>query len=80
MVNIQTVSFPGYTGESMFQVRRGETLKKYIMVDVGLGPTAQKTHGVSTTPFVKVIGRGHRVSPAGLLFEQVLGEYPLSLP
>ena len=24
------------------------------MVDVGLEPTTQKTHGLSTTPFVKV--------------------------
>ena len=28
----------------------------------------------------KVIGRGHRVPPAGLPIEQVLGEYSLSLP
>ena len=25
------------------------------MVDVGIEPTTQKTHGLSTTPFVKVI-------------------------
>ena len=28
----------------------------------------------------KVIGWGHRVPPAGLPIEQVLGEYSLSLP
>ena len=41
-VDIQAVSFPGYTGESIFQVRHGESLKKFIMVDVGLEPTTQK--------------------------------------
>ena len=42
---IQAVSFPGYTGESIFQVRHGESLIKFIAVDVGLEPPAQKTHG-----------------------------------
>ena len=51
-VDIQAVSFPGYTGESIFQVR-GKSERVYSMVDVGLEPTAQKTHGLSTTPFVK---------------------------
>ena len=41
---IQAVSFPGYTGESIFQVRHGENLKKFIMVDVGLEPTTQRSH------------------------------------
>ena len=36
---IQAVSFPGDTGESIFQVRHGESLKKLIMVDVGFEPT-----------------------------------------
>ena len=52
-VNIQTVSLPGYTGESIFQVRHGESLKIFIMVDVGYEPTIQKIHGLSTTPFIK---------------------------
>ena len=30
--------------------------------------------------YCKGIGRGHRVSPAGLPTEQVLGEYSLSQP
>ena len=49
-VNIQAVSFPGDTRESIFQVRLEESLKKFIKVDVGLEPTSQKTHGLSTTP------------------------------
>ena len=40
---IQVVSFPGYTGESIFQVRHGETLKMFIMMDVGFEPTTHKT-------------------------------------
>ena len=51
---IEPVSFPGYTAESIFQVRRGENLKMFIMVDVGFEATTLKTHGLSTTPFVKV--------------------------
>ena len=39
----------------MFQVRHGESLKKFIMVDVGLEPTTQKTHVLLTTRFVKVL-------------------------
>ena len=31
-----------------------------------------------STPHVKLIGGGHRVPPAGLPIEQVLGEYSLS--
>ena len=54
-MNIQTFSFPGYTGESIFQVRHGESLEKFIMVDVELEPTILKTHGLSTTPFVKIL-------------------------
>ena len=50
---IQAVSYPGDTGESIFQVRHGESLKKFIIVDVGFEPTTQKKHGLSTTPFVK---------------------------
>ena len=52
---VQAVSFPGDTGENIYQVRHGESLKKVIMVDVGIEPTTQKTHGLSTTPFVKEI-------------------------
>ena len=51
--------FLGITGESIFQVRHGnnngESLKKFIMVDVGFEPTTRKTHGLSTAPFVKDI-------------------------
>ena len=39
-VNIQSVSFLEYTGESIAQVRHGERLKKYIiylLVDGGIG-------------------------------------------
>ena len=50
------------------------------MVDVVLKPSTQKKHDLSTTPFVKVIGRRHRVPPSGLPIEQVLGEYSLSQP
>ena len=32
-VNIQAASFPGYAGESIFQVRHGESLEKFIVVD-----------------------------------------------
>ena len=52
---IQAVSFPGYTRESIFQVRNEESLKKFITVDVGFEPTTQKKHGLSTTPFSKVL-------------------------
>ena len=52
---IQAVSFPGYTGESIFEVSHGESLKKFIIVDVGFEPTTPKTHGLSTTPFVQVL-------------------------
>ena len=79
-VNTQAASFSGYTVENIFQVRHGESLKEFIMVEVGFEPTTQKTHGLPTTPFVKVIGRGNRVPPTGLPIEQVLGEYSLSLP
>ena len=48
------------------------------MVDVGFEPTTPKNHGLSTTPFVKDLGWGHRVPPAGLLIEQVLDEYVLT--
>ena len=71
---IQAGSFPEYIGERIFQVRHGESLKKFIMVDVGFEPTTRKTHGLSTTPFVKEIRWGHRVPPAGLPIEQVIGE------
>ena len=35
-VNIQAVSFPEDTGESIFQVRHGESLNKFIIVDGGI--------------------------------------------
>ena len=37
-----------------------------------------KTHGLSTRPFLKLLGWGQRLSPASLPVEQVLGEYSLS--
>ena len=52
-VNVQAVSFSGYTGESIFQVRHGECLKKLLLVDGGIQTHDPKTHGLSTTPFVK---------------------------
>ena len=52
---VQGVLFRGCTGESILHVRHGENLKKIIMVDVGFEPTTQYTHGLSTTPFLKVI-------------------------
>ena len=48
-------AFFKFDRESVFQVRHGESLKKFIMVDVGLKPTTQKTHGLSTTSFVEVL-------------------------
>ena len=33
-VSIQAVSFPGYTGESIVQVRHGESLKEFIPIIV----------------------------------------------
>ena len=35
-VHTQAVSFPGYTGKNIFQVRHGECLKKFIIVDGGI--------------------------------------------
>ena len=35
-VNIEAISFPGDTGESIFQVRHGENLKKGIIADGGI--------------------------------------------
>ena len=50
------------------------------MVDVGLEPTTQKAHGPADDAICKVIGWGHRVPPASLPIEQVLGEYSLYFP
>ena len=50
------------------------------MGDVGFEPTTQKPHRPADDAICKVIGWGHRVPPAGLPTEQVLGEYSLSLP
>ena len=41
--------------KSIFQVRHGENLKSLLLWTVGIEPTTPKTHGLSTTPFVKVI-------------------------
>ena len=69
----------GYTrGRAYFQVRHGEGLKKCIVVDGGIRTHDPKTHGPSTTPFVKAIVWGHRVSSAGRAVERVLGEYSIS--
>ena len=42
-----------YTGQSIFQVRHGESLKKFAMEGVGFEPTTQKKHGLSTTPLLR---------------------------
>ena len=52
---IQAVSFSGYTGESIFHVRHGESLKTFIVVDVGFEPTTPKTNILPTTAFVMEI-------------------------
>ena len=52
---MQADSFPGDTGESNFQVRHGESLKKFIIVDSGIRTHDSKKHGLSTTPFAKVL-------------------------
>ena len=52
---IQALSFSGHTRESIFQVRHREESKKFICVDGGDRTHDPKTHGVSTTPFVKVL-------------------------
>ena len=44
----------GIPGRVLLKFDHGESLKKFIMVDVGFEPTTQKTHGLSTTPVVKV--------------------------
>ena len=51
-VNIQVVSFSGYTGESIFQVRHGKYRKSLLLADSGIRTHDPKTHGLSTTPFV----------------------------
>ena len=53
--NTQAVSFPGYTGGSIFQLRRGESLKKFIIVDDGIRThdSKKKKNGLPTTPVVK---------------------------
>ena len=57
-VNIQAVSSPGDTGESIFQVRHGESLKKVLSLwMVGIEPTTpNKTLVLPTTPFINVSG------------------------
>ena len=54
-INIQAVSFPEDTTESIFQVLHGESRQSLLLWMVGIEPTTQKTHGLSTTPFVKVL-------------------------
>ena len=69
-------SFPGYAGESIFQVRHRESLKKFIMY----GGCGTRTH-VPKNPWsvddaiCKVIGRRHKVPSAGLPIELALEEY-----
>ena len=65
-VNIQAVSFPRYTGESMFQVRHGERSKRLLLLikfDMGnvvnvyccgwwdSNPRPKNPWSVETTPF-----------------------------
>ena len=48
--------FLGIPGRVFFKFDMdGESLKKFIMVDVGFEPTTQQKHGLSTTPSVNVI-------------------------
>ena len=51
-VNTQAASFRGDTGESIFQVRHGDSLEKFVIVDGGILPTTQQIHGLSTTPLI----------------------------
>ena len=44
-------------GKVFFKFDMRKVGKKNIMLDVGLEPTTQKTHGLSTTPFAEVIVR-----------------------
>ena len=54
-MNIQAVSFPGYTGESIFQVRLGEKSEKvyYYGGWWDANPRLKKTMVLPTTPFAK---------------------------
>ena len=61
--NIEAVSFPGYTGESIFSSSTytwGKSEKVcYVMVDGGIRThDPKKSHDLSTTPFVKVLQVG----------------------
>ena len=51
-VNTQAVSFSGYTGEGIFQVRHGESLKSLLSWMVGIEPTTPKSNGLSTTLYI----------------------------
>ena len=44
-IYIEAVSFPGDNGESIFQVRHGESLKKFDVVDGGIRTQDPTTHG-----------------------------------
>ena len=45
-------SFPGDTTETISQVRNGESMKRFVVVDEGIGAHDPKTHGPSTSPFI----------------------------
>ena len=45
--------FLGIPGRIFFQVRHGESRKSLLLVDGGIQTHDPKTHGLSTTPFVK---------------------------
>ena len=52
-VNIEAVSFPGDTGESIFQIRRGESREVYYCGWWDLNPRPRKPIVLPSTPFVK---------------------------
>ena len=57
--NIHAVQFPGDTGESIFQVRHGESRNILLLMDGGIRTHDPKTHGLSTTPFVEELRRAY---------------------
>ena len=51
----QPFHFLGLPGRVFFKFDTGENLKSLLLWMVGIEPTTQKAHGLSTTPFVKVL-------------------------
>ena len=50
---MHAIPFPGYAGNSIFQVRHGESCKSLLVVDGEIRTHVPKNHGLSTTRFVK---------------------------